>query len=287
MLSFHSWLREMATRAALCVALSPCPTNTQPREKLNGTATLSAKKRMCQQVAQAVIQSVLKIKYFVNWLWNFRCLSREWFFHFCIWSKTAIKLRSWIWCWRSEMLGLFSCQASVKNETRKMAVVVIVWFRYYRACPAWNVHISNLSSFIPTGLLFVRRSLQQSVPRNATAAVGVAADGSTCLGLKPARRLLKCSAWWWCKEGLRYHCGNDMFVVIIWINVISKQTPWKTGCTQFSLCYHFTCYGCTLQISASGFLHHLVRWAHLTCLHSTTKNIGWSQDAVRSSKQGC
>ena len=94
-------------------------------------------------------------------------------FHFFIWSKIAIKLMSWTWCWRPEMLGLFSCQACVKNETGKKAVGFIVWFRYYRAYPAQNVHISNLSSFRPTGLLFVRRSLQQSVPQDATTAAGV------------------------------------------------------------------------------------------------------------------
>ena len=67
----------------------------------------------------------------------------------------------------------------MQNETGKGAVGVIVWFRYYRAYPAWNIHISNISSFIPTSLLFVRRSLQPtSVPRDATAATGVAADAS-------------------------------------------------------------------------------------------------------------
>ena len=55
----------------------------------------------------------------------------------------------------------------------------------------------------PLGVFRYRRSLQQSVPQDATAAAGVAADGSTCVGLKPGHHLLKCSAWWWCKEGLR------------------------------------------------------------------------------------
>ena len=39
----NSWFREMATRVALCIALSSCPTNTEPCEKLNGMATLRPK----------------------------------------------------------------------------------------------------------------------------------------------------------------------------------------------------------------------------------------------------
>ena len=172
------------------------------------------KKGLCQQVAHAVTHSVLKLKTFCKLIMKLPCACPgDDSFHFCMWFKISLKLRSWTWCWQSELIGLFSCQACVKNKTWKRAVGVIVWFRYYRAYPAWNVHISSLISFGPTNLLFVRRSWQQSVPRDATAAAGVAVDGSTYVGLKPMHCLLKCSAWWWCKEGLRLSCGNDIFVV--------------------------------------------------------------------------
>ena len=149
-------------------------------------------------------------------------------FHFCMWSKISLKLRSWTWCWQSELIGLFSCQACVKNETGKRAVGVIVWFTYYRAYPAWNVHISSLISFGPTSLLFVRRSWQQSVPRDATAAAGVAADGSTYVGLKPMHCLLKCVALDGdVKKVLDYLVGMIYLLYILWINVISNKLHGK------------------------------------------------------------
>ena len=88
------------------------------------------------------------------------------------------------------MLGLFSCQACVKNETGKGAVGVIDSDIIEHILHGmFTFQIS--SSFRPAGLLFVRRSLQQSVPRDAPVAAVVAADGSTYVGLKPARRLLE------------------------------------------------------------------------------------------------
>ena len=147
----------------------------------------------------------------------------------------------------------------------KREVGVIVWLIYHRAYPAWDVLISNLSSFRPTGLLFVRRSLQQSVPRDATAAAGVAADGSTCVGLKLARRLLKCSTWWWCKGGLRKSCGNDMFVVHL-MKLHGKLVVRSYHCVTIE---HVM--GALCKFPPVGVNIILVRWTHLTWLHSTTK----------------